>query len=250
MKYILALLITVSFAHAQSQSQIQKWVMESVAEMPSAGGYELTAKAPQVLRDAFSFGAEDELRMSLKAVTPSYCTTATYFVFYRVLQKYWTFSGAKPSLSTLNFLKPNLEKDGLRSWGRWNSNGPGTSKYFHDAQIGQNFEDISKARTGDFLKLFWNGLVGKNERGHSVIFLAQETQKGVPGLWFWGSSSSTKGYGRKWIPLTDAKKMIFTRLTNPENFENIGRLQENDDFLESMLTTEYSWAQVQAVTGM
>ena len=250
MKFLIALLLTVSVAHAKSDLMIQSWVMQSISEMPQGGGYELTAKAPQVLRDAFTFTSNDQLAVDLKNSTPSYCTTATYFIFYRVLQKYWAYSGARPSLTTLGFLKPDLEKDGLRSWGRWNSNGPGTSKYFHDAQIGTNFEDISRARPGDFLKLFWNGLVGKNERGHSVIFLGQEVQKGISGLWFWGSSSSTKGYGRKWIPLTDAKKMIFSRLTNLENFENIGTLPEHDAFLESMLSNEYSWSQVQDVTGM
>jgi hypothetical protein len=64
--------------------------------------------------------------------------------------------------------------DGESLWGRWNANGPGTARLFYELGLGRNFTSFSAARPGDFLKIFWTDAVGKNENGHSVIFLGLE----------------------------------------------------------------------------
>ena len=233
---------------------IQKWVLDSIAEMPVAGGYSLTPDAPKSMNAGFTWktlpSGDEILELDSSGTIPSFCTTATYQVFYKVLQKYWAWGKVVPSRTLLECLKPRLEDDGHRIWGRWNANGPGTAKFAFDAEIGTNFDDLALALPGDFLKIYWNDKVGKLERGHSVVFLGVETRAGVPGIKFWSSNTSTKGYGEKWIPQTMAVRMVFTRLDRLENFENIAGLPEIDAFLESMLTRESTWEELKKVTGI
>lgn len=252
MKIIFVILLLISthtlFAQSASSEQIEQWIFESIEEMPTAGGYELTSRPVKKLKEAFTWNL-DALNLDASITTPSYCTSATYLVFYKVLEKYWAWSGTNTSVAALSVLKPNLEADGLRAWGRWNSNGPGTSKFFYDAQLGRNFSDIDEARPGDFLKIFWNGYIGKREKGHSVIYLGQETIKGVPMIKFWSSSLSTDGYGVKSVPKSDAIRVIFSRLEFPENISNVSDIPEMDSFLSSMLTKDSSWEEVRRVSG-
>lgn len=240
--YALLFVLSASFA----QTDYNSWVLSSIETLPDAGGYELTSKPVKRLRDAFSWVENGtDLDVNLNAVTPSYCTTATYLVFFQVIQQYFQEQNSTLSVPVLSRLKPNLERDGLRIWGRWNSNGPGTAKFFHDTGMGVNFDDPNLARPGDFLKIFWNGEVGKNERGHSVIFLGYDNGH----VRFWGSSSGTKGYGIMTVAPESYKKLLFSRLTSPENAENIGSIPEDDTFLASMLTRVSSWAEVKRVSG-
>lgn len=244
------LLLQTASAQEYAPEQIQSWVLEAISEMPRKGGYELTRVAPERMRDAFSWRNEDELGLNSDTATPSYCTTATYLVLYKVLQKYWIASGKLPLRKTLEFIKPNLEADGVRFWGRWNSNGPGTAKTFTDAGLGINFDDIKQAKAGDFLKIFWNNHVGKLERGHSVIFLGVEKRNGVEMIKFWGSSKDTDGYSERWIPRADAIRTLFSRLNTPENIDRLSTLPANDTFLSSMLTRVSSWTEVRKVSGI
>ncbi len=232
-----------------SAEQIQQWVLDAVDEMPAKGGFELTRRPPERLRDAFSWRSND-LDINPQIAFPSYCTTSTFMVFYRVLQKYWDYSGTRPSRETLAMIKPNVENDGVRVWGRWNSNGPATAKFFRDTMMGENFDDISKARPGDFLKLFWNGHIGKLETGHSVVFLGSEVKNGVRMIKFWASQRATDGFGIHIVPITDAKRLLFSRLTNPDRADNIASLPTTDNFLASMLSVESNWVEVRQVSGI
>jgi hypothetical protein len=243
-----ALLLTLN-SWGQTPSQIQTWVLESIAEMPTQGGYQLTALPAQKMRDAFSWHVP-ELTLNAQTAVPSYCTTATYMIFYKVLQKYWTQVGPLPSHEVLSLLKPNLEPDGLRIWGRWNSNGPGSAKFFHDTDLGTNFDDLTRARPGDFLKIFWNKEVGKNERGHTVIFLGTSIQNGVEMIRFWSSNNATNGFGERIIPRSDVSRFLFSRLDNLDGILEIVKLEENDNFLASMLTRVSSWNEVRSVSGI
>ncbi len=145
---------------SSAQTDYNSWVLKAIEQMPKAGGYELTSRPVKKLRDAFFWNDESNSKLNLdpKEATPSYCTTATYMVFYQVLFRYWEDNNETPEYLVLERLKPNLERDGLRIWGRWNSNGPGNAKFFHDTGLGINFDDPSLARPGDFLKIFWKRL--------------------------------------------------------------------------------------------
>ena len=219
-------------------------VLKAIDEMPKKGGYVLTNVSPVKLRDAFSWNMDELIFNESKAI-PSYCTTATYAVFFKVLKSYWSENGY-PAKEIQELYRANVEVDGLRVWGRWNSNGPGTAKFFFDSGIGTNFEDISKALPGDFLKIWWNDEIGKKESGHSVVFLKSDEAT----ITFWSSNTITDGYGVRTIPKTMAKRLLFSRIERPENAVTMATLPATDAFLESMLTRESSWKEVRATTGL
>lgn len=230
-------------------NEINKFVLLSVSEMPVQGGYELTDLPAMRMKEAFTMVGPSVLFLEASLATPSYCTTATYMVFYKTLEKLWAANSLSPSERVLKALKPKLEKDGVGLWGRWNSNGPGTAKLFFDSEIGMNFDDPAKALPGDFMKIFWNDEVGKFEKGHTGIFLGLKTTDGKKMLSFWASSKSTDGFAERTIPLSEAKRIVFSRLTHPENIERLGQLAETDTFLASMLTQVSSWEELRKVSG-
>lgn len=244
---ILFLSITpITHARAIDMNQL---VLEAVNEMPSEGGYELTGVPPQRMADAFVLQPSGLLDLDPFQAIPSYCTTATYMVFYKVLQKYWEATSAKPSTDLLTKIRPNLESDGERIWGRWNSNGPGTAKFFYETKLGTNFDEIKMALPGDFIKIFWNDFVGKSERGHTGIFLGIKKINGEEMLHFWASSKSTNGFAERMVLLAEAKRILISRFNKPENYQNIENLPELDSFLASMLVRESNWKELRAVSG-
>lgn len=243
MKLIASILFLISSLTAFSQSFNDR-VLKAVQEMPKKGGYVLTSVSPVKLRDAFSWNMDELLITEAKAI-PSYCTTATYIVFFKVLKSYWAENGY-PAKEIQELYRANVESDGVRIWGRWNSNGPGTAKLFYDSGLGTNFDDLSKARSGDFLKIWWNDEIGKKESGHSVVYLSSDATS----ITFWSSNTSTDGYGIRTIPKTMAKRLLFSRLERPENAVNMMSQPSTDSFLESMLTRESTWKEVKSVTGV
>ena len=255
---ILGFLLVLAFATSAhclpatkpNSNQIRQWILDSISEMPVQGGYELTLLPAKKMRDAFTWIDPTELVVDPSIAVPSYCTTATYLVFYKTLEKYWNSAQLSPDKNILKMLKPNLEDDGVRIWGRWNSNGPGTGKLFFDLKLGPNFDEITEAQTGDFIKIFWNDQVGKLEKGHTGIFLAHEIINGVSWLRFWGSSKSTQGYSEKLVPFTDFKKILISRLENISNLSKINSLEVLDPFLASMLKVVSNWNEVRQVTGI
>ena len=102
------------------------------------------------------------------------------------------------------------QRDGEGVWGRWNANGPGTARLFHELDLGRNFTDYALARPGDFMKIFWTSEVGRAERGHSVVYIGRELVGGTERVRFW-SSNKPAGYGEKSVPRTeDRPRDIFT----------------------------------------
>ena len=134
----------------------------------------------------------------------------------------------------------NGQRDGEGVWGRWNANGPGTARLFHETGAGVNFTDFAQARPGDFMKIFWNSNVGKREHGHSVVFLGGEDVKGVPSVRFWSSNTGV-GYGEKVVPRAKIVAAIFSRLTNPRALLRApGLTPKVDPYLAGLLTKESS----------
>ena len=79
-------------------------------------------------------------------------------------------------IATLEHLIIRDQRDGEGIWGRWNANGPGTARLFHELGLGSNFDNFDQAKPGDFMKIFWSRQVGKSEHGHSTIFLGMENR--------------------------------------------------------------------------
>src|SRR5204863_8378 len=73
--------------------------------------------------------------------------------------------------ATLEKLIIRDQRDGEGIWGRWNANGPGTARLFHELQLGSNFDNFDQAKPGDCMKIFWSRQVGKSEHAHSTIFV-------------------------------------------------------------------------------
>lgn len=104
----------------------------------------------------------------------------------------------------------------------------------------------SFAQKGDFMKIFWNrnetdgsdsgAIIGVNgnsdedqEHGHSVIFMGYN-EKGE--VMYWSSNGPGKdpknmGYGIGTCDKTRIQRVVFTRITKPENFNNAKSMRPN-----------------------
>jgi hypothetical protein len=140
-------------------------------------------------------------------------------------------------------------RDGEGVWGRWNANGPGTARLFRELGLGRNFEDFTKARTGDFMKIFWTPEIGQRERGHSVIYLGRSKRDGVEYVRFW-SSNQAGGFGAKEVPRADIVRAIFSRLESPEALAKAPALPPVDDYLASLQRVDSSIEEVRAKCGL
>jgi hypothetical protein len=207
-------MIQVGAEVENSIPSLNRLVLESIATMPQQGGYSTLGGANQQLQRAV-ITSDGALRVEASRAIPSYCSEATYLVFLKTLARLQK-QGLALAPETLKALRPAGQADGSGIWGRWNANGPGTARLFHELGLGPNFTDLNKARPGDFMKVFWTDQIGATEHGHSVVFLGTESRNGISLLRFW-SSNLHEGYGEKTVPQSRIRRMLFSRLENPEN---------------------------------
>jgi len=187
---------------------------------------------------------------------PGYCSGATYLVFLKTLQALQKSGAISLSRETWSALVPRLRPDGKDTlpdgqsvWGRWNANGPGTARLFHQLGLGRNFTEFSAARPGDFMKIFWTDAVGKKESGHSVIFIGLEDLDGVESVRFW-SSNRPGGFGESSVPREKIARAIFSRLEYPERISRWPALPNSDPYLASLLTTDSSFLEAAKMSGI
>lgn len=229
--FLAALLLAKPALHAAATvAPYNDLVLQAVASMPRGGGYSPSGAANRALRNAV-ITSGDSLRIDPLHAVPSYCSSATYLVFLKVLstlQSEHRVTLAPPTLATL---VPAGQPDGTGIWGRWNANGPGTARLFYELGLGGNFTDLSAAQPGDFMKIFWNDGIGASEHGHSVIYLGRTTREGVECVRFW-SSNIPGGYGEKSVPLGRIRRMLFSRLEHPSAIS--GTLPRTDAYLASL----------------
>lgn len=230
--------------------EINKIILSTLSEFPKGGGYSVSRKALNALAQAISYDPKvDQFLVTPNKCIPSFCSGATYLVLLKTLQ---TLSEERKLALTPEAWKAysetgNSDGDGL--WGRWNANGPGTAKLFHDLQAGMSFSSLDRALPGDFMKIWWNMEIGAKESGHSVIYLGCSTENGEEMIRFW-SSNIPNGFGEKKIPRTKAKRLLFSRLTRPENLAKSAKLPRHDKFLASMLNRSYLWEDIVAECGV
>lgn len=205
-------------------------VLQAVASMPPGGGYSPSSAANRALRNAVATSG-DTLRIDPLHAVPSYCSSATYLVFLKVISRLQAEHRIILSPGTLAALVPAGQPDGTGIWGRWNANGPGTARLFYELGLGRNFTDLAAAQPGDFMKIFWNDGIGATEHGHSVIYLGRGAREGVEFVRFW-SSNIPGGYGEKSVPLGRIRRMLFSRLENPSAIS--GALPRTDAYLSSL----------------
>jgi len=198
--------------------------------MPQNGGYSTGPRASAELRRSFSM-KNGRLQVT-PSKGPSFCSAATYTLLIKAAEE---SVGRLPGKERL---LPSSQPDGTGIWGRWNSNGPGTAVLFAESGAGFNFTDWNRARPGDFLKIWWTDAVGKNERGHLVLFLERQNES----LTFW-SCNQSGGYGIKTVPLKKIRHALFSRLTNPEKLLDAS-LSDSNGYLASMLRKDTTWQEV------
>ena len=218
----------LSAAEDNSVPSINRLVLDAVNAMPREGRYSTSPSANRALSSAVKTSV-GTLSVNATTATPSYCSGATYLVFLKVLSGLQASGQLPLSPETVCALKPSDQPDGTGIWGRWNANGPGTARLFHELGLGPNFTDLSAARPGDFLKIFWNDGIGATEHGHSVIFLSRDPKADT--LTFW-SSNIPNGYGERTVPLRRIRRMLFSRLDRPEAIDN--PLPRTDSYLKSL----------------
>ncbi len=235
-------------------ADINPLVLAQIRTMPAGGGYATNLAAHAAL--AASVEAAPSVRLRPEKAMPGYCSGATYLVFLKTLDALQKRGAITLTSETWQALVPRLRPDGTDTlpdgesvWGRWNANGPGTARLFHELGLGPNFTDFAKAKPGDFLKIFWTDAVGKKETGHSVIFLGIETKDGVEQVRFW-SSNQPDGFGEKAVPREKIARAIFSRLEHPGKIVRWSQLPERDAYLASLLKTESSFAEAKKMSGL
>ncbi len=202
-------------------------ILSAMQTMPAGGGYDGSDATKNLLHGACHL-SNGEIQVNANRAKPSFCSGATYLVLLKAL-------GGGPET-----LLPKIDqKDGHGIFGRWNSNGPGSAKLVADLDAGKNFTSWNEAEPGDFLKIWWTDKIGGNERGHLVIYLGHNSQA----VRFW-SSNQPGGYGAKSVPLSDCKRVLFTRITRPEKFDSVTKLPAIDPWLAKMLRDDFTWAEV------
>jgi hypothetical protein len=223
-------------------------VLRAIARMPEGGQYAVNRAAADALARALR-PQDGTLSFHPEQAQPSFCSGATYLVFVMAAEPYLQpVTDSRSGNSSLTQFLISGQGDGVGIWGRWNANGPGTAKLFKDAGLGRSFWNFEEpAFPGDFLKLWWKEAIGRDEYGHSVIFLNYEIgPDGEKGIRIW-SSNKPLGYGEKFIPFTKIHHALFSRCEHPERLPQCASLLPRDSFLADMLRKNFSLREVKSV---
>jgi len=242
----LAILLAV-FPLVLMAGDFNEVVLRQVRAMPGGGGYATTSAAHGALASSVLVDAAG-VRIRAEAACPSYCSGATYLVFLKTLGELQKSGVIQIPRAQWQALLPASLADGQGVCGRWNANGPGTPRLFHELHLGKNFTSPDEARPGDFLKIFWSDSVGRDERGHSVVFLGMETRDGIEYLRFW-SSNKPAGYGEKSVRRSQIAHTLFSRLEFPQNAANAAALPARDAYLADLLSQKSSFAEAKQMSG-
>jgi hypothetical protein len=226
-------------SHGATAEDWNAVVLSAIRKMPAGGGYAVTSDAGRRFRGAVK-PANGRLVVTAKSAVPSYCSSATYLLLLEVVNESARRGAVQLDDACITAWLPDTLPDGHGIWGRWNANGPGAAMLFDELGVGENFTSADAARSGDFLKIFWNDAVGKKERGHLVVYLGTEERTDGKWIRFW-SSNKPDGYGEKAVHESKIARMLFSRLTNPAGFANAAKLPTKQPYLAGLLETESSF---------
>ena len=231
-----------------SADDLNALILDQIKQMPQGGHYSVSRFAKIRLQSAAHFES-GKFFILPSAPYPSFCSGATYLVFIKTIETLRAQGELQLDFATLEQIIIRDQRDGEGIWGRWNANGPGTARLFHELGLGRNFDNFNEARPGDFMKIFWSQEVGRSEHGHSTIFLGMENRLGVEHIRFW-SSNIPSGYGEKSVPRNKIAYAIFSRLETPTNLSRIHDAPVVDAYLASLLRTRSSFAEATQKCGL
>jgi len=210
-------------------------ILAIISQMPHGGGYSVRTEAKRNLIKSIRMQKDGTMEIGASLAKPSFCSSATYLVFLQAILKMEQAGQLRLSDDQKQKLLVGSQPDGVGVWGRWNANGPGTAKLFHDLGIGFNFTTLSMASAGDFLKIWWTDQIGAREKGHSVIYLGVgKSPQGENVLNYW-SSNLPDGYGQGSAPFSRIKHLLFSRFDNLQGLKNLTVIPARDAYLASML---------------
>lgn len=221
-------------------------VLEQVNQMPKGGRYSVSHFAKIRLESSAHF---ESGKFFIVPSGPSFCSGATYLVFIRTIEALRAHGQLGLDYGTLERLIIRDQHDGEGIWGRWNANGPGTARLFHELGLGRNFDNFDQAKPGDFMKIFWSRAVGKNEHGHSTIFLGTENRPDGQYVRYW-SSNVPSGYGEKSVPRSKIAYAIFSRLESPAHLTRINSAPFVDKYLASLVRSRSNISEASAKCGL
>jgi hypothetical protein len=221
-------------------------VLDQVNKMPKGGRYSISHFAKIRLQSSAHF---ESGKFFVIPAGPSFCSGATYLVFIRTIEELRERGELRLDYDTLERLIIRDQRDGEGVWGRWNANGPGTARLFHELRLGRNFDNFDQAKPGDFMKIFWSRAVGRNEHGHSTIFLGMENRPDGQYVRYW-SSNVPYGYGEKSVPRSKIAYAIFSRLETPANLARINDAPVVDTYLASLVRSRSSISEADAKCGL
>ena len=232
-------------ARASFAGDYNSLILEQIKQMPQGGRYSVSHYAKIRLQSSAHFESGKFFFLP-SAASPSFCSGATYLVFIRTIEALRARGQLQLDYATLNHLVIRDQRDGEGVWGRWNANGPGTARLFHELGLGQNFDNFDQAKPGDFMKIFWSRQVGKSEHGHFTVFLGMENRLGVQYVRFWSSNIPSE----KSVPRSKIAYAIFSRLQTPANLARINSAPFVDTYLASLLRTRSSIAEAGMKCGL
>jgi len=247
------ILLSLGFVPNESIAQLapsplNDLILEQVKQMPEGGKYSSSRVATIRLQLAAHFES-GKFFVLPDSASPSYCSGATYLVFMKTIEALRNRGALDLNYETLDRLMIRGQPDGVGIWGRWNANGPGTARLFYELGLGPNFDDFEEARPGDFMKIFWSPEIGREEHGHSVIYLGTEKKAGLEYVRFW-SSNIPFGYGERSVPRAKIVHAIFSRLYAPSNLARIEETPAVDRYLASLVRVRSSYAEAKMKCGM
>jgi len=243
---VLALAAALLFSMMAKGADFNAVVLAQIQSMPHGGSYAASRVALEHLTASVAV-RDGALSVQSAETTPSFCSGATYLIFLKTIEA--LPGSAKLDSAALETLLIRGQPDGHGVWGRWNANGPGTARLFYEAGLGRNFDDMSQARPGDFMKIFWTSEVGGHERGHSVIFLGYDRRDGVDTVRFW-SSNLPGGYGEKTVLRAKIAYAIFSRLEHPDRVNLLSTLPRMDPYLSRLNTVRSTIPEARSMAGM
>jgi hypothetical protein len=248
MRNLVTLLGVCFAAHSTIAAGLNGLILEQMGKMPSGGKYSVSHFAKIKLQSAAHFESGKFFVIPTKPYV-SFCSGATYLVFIKTIEALRDRGQLQLDFSTLNQLIIRDQHDGEGVWGRWNANGPGTARLFHELGLGRNFTDFGQAHPGDFMKIFWSNNVGRRESGHSVIFLGTTQHPDGEYVRYW-SSNIGMGYGEKEVPRKKIAYAIFSRLETPANLTRIHDVPTVDAYLASLLRKKSNFAEARQKCGI
>ena len=248
MRRLIIALCATAIAQGAPAADLNGLILEQMRKMPSGGKYSVSHVAKIKLQSAAHFES-GKFFVIPTAPYPSFCSGATYIVFIKTIETLRDSGQLKLDVATLNQLVIRDQVDGEGIWGRWNANGPGTARLFHELGLGRNFTDFAQAQPGDFMKIFWNQSVGRLESGHSVIFLGTVNHPDGEYVRLW-SSNIPNGYGEKEVPRSKIANAIFSRLETPANLTRIHDIPVVDVYLSELLRKKSDFAEATKKCGI